>query len=225
MLIAEDLLLLVFDDDAGTPISGVHNLEYSLAGALLIELTQLGRVDITTEADAGRPGRLVLRDPTPTGLPALDDALAKLATMQGRKPKDVIGPLAGNRLSERLLTGLADRGILRREQGKVLKLFPVTRWPAADSRHEEQTRAELARVLVDGEQPSGRAAALIALLAGMGVVKRAVETDDPKAAERRAKEIAEGNWASEATHKAVEEVTAAVMTAVFVPTIIAAGSA
>ncbi|PXY22048.1 GOLPH3/VPS74 family protein [Prauserella flavalba] len=220
MLIAEDLLLLVFDDVEGKPVPGVQNVEYSLAGALLIELAMLGRVDVTTEADEGTAGRLVVRDESPTGRDVLDDALAKLSTKEGRKAKDAIGPLSGKGLSDRLLAGLADRGILRREEGRILKLFPVTRWPAEDSRAEERTRAELDRVLVHGEDPGERTGALIALLTGMGVVKRVVESDDAQLVERRAKEIAEGNWAGEAMRKAVEEMTAAVMVAVFVPTIV-----
>ncbi|TKG66981.1 GOLPH3/VPS74 family protein [Prauserella endophytica] len=220
MLIAEDLLLLVFDDTEGKPVSGVHNLEYSLAGALLIELAMLGRVDVTPESDDGKAGRLAVRDDSPAGHGVLDGALATLSTMEGRKPKDAIGPLTGQGLSERLLAGLAERGILRREEGRILKLFPVTRWPAEDSRDEERTRAELDRVLVHGEDPGERTGALIALLTGMGVVTRVVESDDPGLVERRAKEIAEGNWAGEAMRKAVEEMTAAVMVALFVPTIL-----
>ncbi|MBK1786412.1 GOLPH3/VPS74 family protein [Prauserella cavernicola] len=221
MLIAEDLLLLVFDDEEGKPLAGVNNLEYSLAGALLIELAMLGRVDVTDESDDGKQGRLVLRDSSPTGNEALDIALETIAKVEGRKPKDAVSPLSdGGKLSGRLLAGLADRGVLRREQGKVLKLFPVTRWPAEDSRHEEATRAELERVLVHGAEPAERTGALISLLAGMGVTKRIVEGPDQKLIESRAKEIAEGNWASEAMRKAVEQVTAAVMIAVFVPAIV-----
>ncbi|WP_199434978.1 GOLPH3/VPS74 family protein [Qaidamihabitans albus] len=221
MLIAEDLLLLVFDDESGKPIDGASNLEYSLAGALLIELAMLGRVDVTDGTEGDKPGRLVLRDATPTDRTALDEALEKLSTLEGRKAKDVIGPLAGDKLSQRLLAGLAERGILRREQGRILGLFPTTRWPAEDSEHEVGVRDALRRALVDGERPGERTVALIALLVGMGVVKRVVASSEPKETERRAKEIAEGNWAGDAMRRAVEEMTAAVMTAVFVPTIIA----
>ncbi|MEU3272069.1 GPP34 family phosphoprotein [Saccharomonospora sp. NPDC006951] len=225
MLIAEDLLLLVFEDEEGKLLDGVVNLEYSLAGALLIELAMLGRIGVAAEdSDSVKAGRLVVHDVSPTGQAVLDDALTKLSTMENRKPKDVISPLSGGGLSRRLLSGLAERGVLREERGRVLGLFPVTRWPAEDSLHEERTRADLDRVLLNGGEPGERTGALIALLTGMSAVKRVVRADDPKAVERRAKEIAEGNWAGEAMRKAVEEVTAAVMVALFVPTIITAAS-
>ncbi|NIJ13292.1 hypothetical protein FHU38_003636 [Saccharomonospora amisosensis] len=220
MLIAEDLLLLLFDDKAGKPVDGVSNLDYSMAGAVLIELAMLGRIDVTTDADDGKSGRLVIRDSTPTGEATLDESLATLSKLEGKKPKDVIGPLTKGGLSQRLLDGLVQRGILRREQGRVLGLFPTTRWPAQDSRHEQRTRAELNRVLVDGQQPNERTTALVALLAGMGVTKQVVGGRDPRLVERRATEIAEGNWAGDALRRAVEEITSAVMAALFVPTIV-----
>lgn len=215
MLIAEDLVLLVFDDEKGKPISGASNLEYALAGALLIELATLGRVDVTTGEK--KSGRLALGDTSPTGQPVLDDALAKLSKYDGRKPKDVIGPLAGGNLSGRLLDGLAERGVLRKEKEKVFGLFPVTSWPAADSKHEEEVRSGLRRVLVDGQEPNEREAALISLLSAMDFAAKVVDGPDVKAIKKRAKDIAEGNWASTAMRKAVEEVTSAVMVAMMVP--------
>ncbi|EHR60348.1 GOLPH3/VPS74 family protein [Saccharomonospora cyanea] len=217
MLIAEDLLLLAYDDEAGKPVGMVSHLEYALAGALLVELALLERVDVTTEADEGKPGRIVVRDSTPTGRGPLDDALERVFGLAGKKPKDALRPLAKGDLVTRLLDGLAERGILRREDGRVLGLFPTTRWPAEDSRHEENLKAGLRRVLVDGEQPDERMAALIALLATTVEAKHVVGREDARVAQRRAKEIAEGNWAGDALRRAAEEI---VMAAVFIPTVV-----
>ncbi len=51
MLIAEDLLLLAYDDEKGKPVGVISHLEHSLAGALLVELALLDRVDVTEEGD------------------------------------------------------------------------------------------------------------------------------------------------------------------------------
>ncbi|WP_216216148.1 GOLPH3/VPS74 family protein [Amycolatopsis aidingensis] len=222
MLIAEDLLLLVFEDDTGEPARGVTNLEHLLAGALLIELAMQDRVAVAGEGEQAQEGRLILRDSTPTGQPVLDDALDKLGQAEGRKPQQAISVLASDQLSTRLLTGLADRDILRRERGRILGIFPTTRWPAEDSAHEDEIRAGLRRVLVDGEDPGEREVALISLLSATKSASRAVQTEDPKLVDDRAKKIAEGNWVSDAMGKVVEEITAAVMVALFVPTIFAA---
>ncbi|GAA1231228.1 GPP34 family phosphoprotein [Prauserella halophila] len=220
MLIAEDLLLLAFDDTEGKPVSGIDNLDRAVAGALLLELTLLGKVDVTGDADEGTAGRIILRETTPVGEAELDGALALLAEEQGSKPKDAVARLAEDDPVERLLSGLADRGVLRRESRKVLKLFPVTRWPAADSRHEESLRAELHRVLVDDGEPDDRTAAVIALLVATKSVRHAFPTDDAEVTRKRAEQIAEGNWGSDAVRKAIDEVTVAVMVSVMAATVV-----
>lgn len=220
MLIAEDLLLLAFDDTEGKPVSGVENLDAAVAGALLLELTLLGRVDITGEGDEGKAGRIVVRDTSAVGEAELDGALTRLTDEEGSKPKDAVSRLAKGGPVDRLLSGLADRGVLHRESRKVLKLFPVTRWPAADSSHEERLRAELHRVLVDGDEPDDRTAAVIALLVATKSVKHAFPTDDPERTRKRAEQVAEGNWGSDAVRKAIDEVTAAVMVAVMAAVVV-----
>jgi hypothetical protein len=52
----------------------------------------------------------------------------------------------------------------------------------------------------------------------MGAVTRVVSVDDKRAARRRAKEIAEGDWAADAVRGAVQEVQTAVTVAVVAAT-------
>ncbi|MFO7193469.1 MAG: GPP34 family phosphoprotein [Thermocrispum agreste] len=219
MLLAEELLLLAYDDHTGRQAWG-SNIDYALAGAVLIELADLDHVRLD---GTGRKARLVVRSTSPTGHPVLDAWQGKVADQAGRKPKDVVGKLATG-LRERLLDHLAQRGILRKERDRILGLFPTTRWPAHDSTHEAELRAHLRRALVDGVQPEPRLAALIALLHAVDAVPRVVGAADRKLAKQRAKAIAEGNWASDATRKAIEEMTAVVATAAIIPVITAAGS-
>jgi hypothetical protein len=129
MLIAEDLLLLLYDDESGKPIAGSPGLDYALAGAVLIELTLIGKLDITGSADGVKPGRLKVVDPAPTGDPILDERLAYVTGNPGKKPKDHMGQLS-KRLRDQLLARLVERGILQADESRVLGLFPVTRWPA-----------------------------------------------------------------------------------------------
>ncbi len=221
MLIAEDLLLLAYDDEKGKPVGVISHLEHSLAGALLVELALLDRVDVTEEGDERGPGRIVVKDSSATGLGPLDEALERLAELEGKKPKDVLDPLTKGGLTTKLLDGLAERGILRRENGKVLGLFPTTRWPAEDSRHEEGVKDQLRRVLVDGEYPDERTAVLIALLAHGTALRHVAGREHADVADRRAKEIAQGSWAGDSLRKSVEEIVTATLLA---PTILLASS-
>ena len=224
MLIAEDLLLLLYDDESGKPITGAPGLDYALAGAVLIELTLLGRIDIAGDGEEVKRGRLKVLDPSPTGEAILDERLAYVAAKPGKRPKDQMGKLS-KKLREQVLARLAERGVLEADQGKVLGLFPVTRWPAKDARHEAEVRTALDSVLKVGTQPDERTGALIALLSALNVVPKVVtDAVDKRALRKRAKEIAASDWAADAVKKAVAEMQAAVTTAVVVSASAAASS-
>lgn len=224
MLIAEDLLLLLYDDETGKPITGSPGLDYALAGAVLIELTLLGKLDITGPGDPGKPGRLKIVDDLPTGEPVLDERLAYVADKPGKRPKDQIGRMSKH-LRDQLLTRLDERGVLQAAEGKVLGLFPVTRWPAKDARHEAAVRSRLESVLKVGATPDERTSALIALLSALNVVPKVVtDAVDKRALKQRAKEIAESDWAADAVKKAVTEMQAAVTAAIVASTTAAAVS-
>jgi hypothetical protein len=213
VLIAEDLLLLVTDDATGKPIVGSTELEHALAGAVLLELAMSGRVDVEKGSGFGRGDRVVVTDASHAGDPLLDEALSRIAA-KSRKPEAVVSGLRKG-LRSRLYERLADRGILRMEQGRVLGLFPGTRWPAVDSAHERQLRQALNDVLVVGTEPQPRIAAVVSLLYAIKAVPKVVDSrEDKKAIQARAKTITEGAWAASAVRKAVEAVNAATVAAV-----------
>ncbi|MFC0629062.1 GOLPH3/VPS74 family protein [Kribbella deserti] len=218
MLIAEDLLLLIYDDETGKPMVGNPGLDYALAGAVLIELTMLGKVDSAGAGEAVKKDRLIVRDETPTGDLLLDKRLALLVGREGAKPKNVIDKVS-KKLRPELLERLNAKGVLTADKGKVLGLFPVTRWPAQDASHELEVRASLESALKLGMQPDDRTAALIALLHALNVVPKVVtDAVDKKALKRRAKEIAESAWAAEAVRQAVAAVQAALTAAIVAST-------
>ncbi|MFE4466770.1 GPP34 family phosphoprotein, partial [Oerskovia sp. NPDC056781] len=125
--------------------------------------------------------------------------------------------------------GLVERGLLRREEGRILGIFPTTRWPAADSRHEGEVRRTLTRVLRDGVAPDERTGALVAMLAATKQAGRVMaagaelSATERREIDHRAKELAEGSWAAGATRRYVEEITAAT-TAALTTTMVIAGA-
>lgn len=219
-LIAEDLLLLLLDDDKGrtpssTPTSTV------LGGALLIELSLAGAVEVE-KTKKWASAKVYPVDGPDAWVPE-DHLLAEALAIIAEKPRaaqdlvDRLGKGAQEKLSERL----ADRGILERRQDKMLGLFPRTRWPATDTAHETELRRALTASLVQGTMPDDRTSALIGLLLSIGRAHKTVEHRGLTAREvkARAKEIAEGAWAA----KAVRDAVAASMAAT--TAVIAASSA
>src|ERR1700736_6677656 len=161
MLIAEDLLLLVTDDASGRLSAPGDQVDAGLGGANLIELTLMRKVDLSGDGDEGKPGRIIVRDPSPTGDEVLDAALEILIAHQGKKPSAGIRPLSKN-LRRTLYERLARRGVIRVEQGRILGVFPAQRWPAQDASHETEMRRLITQVLVQQTAPDTRTAALIA---------------------------------------------------------------
>jgi hypothetical protein len=219
--LAEDLLLLVLDDESGRPALDSSTLPIALGGAVLLELALAGRVDVERDAGMLKRERVVVRDPAPLGDPVLDGALATVAARE-RSPKDLVGRL-GKGLRATLLHRLAERGVLRREKGRILGVIPHERWPAEDSRHEDAVRRRLHDVLVVGTTPDERTAAVVALLSAVDRAHKVLPGLDGRtrrAVRARAKQVAEGAWAAGAVRGAVEAMQGAVAAGV-----IAAGAA
>ena len=92
------------------------------------------------------------------------------------------------------------------------------RSPAARADHEEQVRLQLTQVLVQRTTPDPRTAVLISLLHALKSEHRIV---DPKEhgltrneLQARAKEVSNGDWASEAVRQAIEAMMAGVMASI-----------
>jgi hypothetical protein len=206
MLLAEDLLLLVTDDTSGKLTASAAQVDAGLGGANLIELTLMNKVDLSGAGDQGKPGRIIVRAPSPVGDDVLDAALAILITRQGSKPSTVIRPLSKN-LRQTLYERLAGNGVIRAGRGRTLGIFPARTWPAQDARHEEQVRQLVTQALVQQTAPDARSAALIALLHALGCEHKIIDPRPYHLSRRqlraRAAEIAEDNWASEAVRKVI----------------------
>ncbi|HEY1324552.1 MAG TPA: GPP34 family phosphoprotein [Streptosporangiaceae bacterium] len=216
MLLAEDLLLLITDDASGRLSMPGVQADAGLGGANLVELTLLGKVDVAGQQDPGKAGRIIVRDPSPPGDEVLDAALQTLSARQGSKPSAVIRPL-GKNLRPVLYQRLAASGVLRAGQGRALGIFPTRTWPTQDPSHEAETRQLVTQALVQPGAPDERTAALIALLHALKCEHKVVDPRPYQLSRRqlraRAAEIAQGNWASEAVRKAIDEMMAAVAAA------------
>jgi hypothetical protein len=220
MLIAEDLLLLLTDDDSGKLLVSGSEMDVALGGALLVELSLAGRVDVDDRK------RLVVLDDSPSGDEILDRALEVVRRREGKKPSAVIGEL-GKKVRGQLYERLASAGIVRAERGVVLGIFATTRWPSASADHEAAVRRALIASLVQGVTPDPRTGSTIALLHALRSTHKVVPPKrhdlSRRDLDRRAKEIAEGSWGSDAVRQAVDAMTAAVMVAVTAGTVASAG--
>ena len=227
VLLAEDLLLLLTDDDTGRLAASSDEVDVALGGALLVELALMQRVDVADRDGRVREGRLVVRDPGPTGDGLLDEALTIVGQKEGKKPQSVVARL-GKRARVRLYERLVEGGFLRAENDRVLGIFPTHRWPSEDAAHESSVKAAVGKALREGATREARTGALISLLLALNAVHKTVDPGSvglsKKELNANAKRIAEGDWAAKAVRQAIDSMNAAVVAATSSAVVLGGGS-
>jgi hypothetical protein len=202
MLLAENLLLLVTDDASGRLYVRTDPLDPALAGANLIELTMMGKVDLSGEGSAGKPGRLIVCETSPAGDEVLDAALRIVLARTGHRPSAVMRPL-GRDLRRTLYERLAAAGAVRAEPARVLGVFPVRRL--------------VTQALVQQAAPDLGSAVLIALVHALKCEHKIVDPRLSGLSRRelraRAEQIAQSSWTSQALRQMIDATTAAVKSA------------
>ena len=216
-LIAEDLVLLLLDDESGK-FTNASYLDTGIGGALLVELALAETVDVVK--GSGLWARAKVR---PTGLaappdPVLAEALSVIAEKE-RTAQDLVGRL-GKRRRDQLLDRLRERGIVEPREDRVLGLIPRRRWPSVDSTHEAGVRRELGDVLLRGVTPTERTAALVSVLSALDLAHKVVDREGVPARDvkKRAKDVAEGDWAAKAVRDSIAAAQAAVAAAMVATT-------
>jgi hypothetical protein len=214
VLLAEDLLLLLTDDTSGRLSAWEVKVDFLLAGANLVELALMGRVEGSREVKPIRflginwqVDRLVVRDPSPTGDAVLDAALQIAIRSKGR----LLWAIRKSRMNLRwtLYMRLVSSGMVRDESTSLLGR---DRWPDQDSRHKAEVRRRVIEALVEQTTPDTRSAALIALLHTIrheptivGVGHRA---EISRLIEVRGMVIARSSWAPEAVRDSIDAIIA-----------------
>ncbi|HET9997924.1 MAG TPA: GPP34 family phosphoprotein [Nocardioides sp.] len=205
-LIAEDLLLLLLDDQSGKP--NTSHLDLALGGAVLVDLALGGLVEVASHGSLLGSAKLRRAPGAMVGDRILAGALGAVAE---NKPAQRLVVKVGKGLLEPLAERQLRRGVLDRREEKVLGLVTRTRWPSRDPSRKEAIRRALVVILVQGGRPDARSAALIGLLLAVNRLHRTVSHPDASArrVKRRAKEVAEESWASPTIKDAVAVATAA----------------
>ena len=211
-LIAEDLVLLLLDDDTGE-LRGSSQIQVALGGAVLSELAIAGRVEVEDKRGFWQTAK-VRPLLGPPDHPLLAEAHATISEKE-RSAQDLVNRL-GKGLKDRITGELVARGVLREEKDRVLGLFPRTRWPAVDSSHEQEVRRDVDAALLQGQPPEPRTGALISLLHAVDQAHKVIPHEGMSNGEvkKRAKAIADGDWAAKGVTDAIAAANAAVTAAI-----------
>ncbi|MFE9203626.1 GPP34 family phosphoprotein [Micromonospora sp. NPDC007230] len=183
--LAEELLLLAYDDETGKATMPRISLDLGMAAAVLVELALAGRI-------AYADGSLVVIDPAPTGEPIADEVLARIAADTPHTPSSWVQRLRHG-LRDRILGDLCGRGVVRDIDETELGFIHVHRYPVADASVEADIRRRLAEALTDDQAPDERTAALATLVAVLRMEPAlGLAGEDARDARRRLEAIAGG---------------------------------
>ena len=207
----EEIVLLALDDKTGKfvdlpPLA----MDQALAGAALLELAFQNRIDTDLT-------HLSLVSAKPTGEEMLDPLLEKIVTAKDKKDaKYWVGVFSadGEKIREKVLRRLVQRGILKQEEKMILWVIPGRRYPMVNDQEEREVRKRIRSVVVDGEVPGPRDVVLVSLASACQLLRSVFTDADLLKYSARIAEVSKMDLIGRAVSKSVAEVQEAVMRAV-----------
>jgi hypothetical protein len=180
--LAEDLYLLALDVTGGRLLIDPLHLDLGLGGALLLDLAVRERIALID-------GHVAVALDGPTGEPLLDAALIEIGRTGAHDPGHWIRHL-GRGAHHVVQDRLVDLGVLRREDGRVLRFIPVHRTRETDGRLHHELVDHLHDAIVLRHPPSYESAALAALALAVGLDRHLFPRADRRAVQQRMAEVA-----------------------------------
>lgn len=204
----EEYLLIALDDSKGQFVIDSTHLHYGFAGAVLLELALREKVSISGEY-------VSVNDNTAVTEVALNKALEYIQEKaKSTKVKDVINGLAkqANELKQDVLQRLINKGILKKEEHKILWLIPNNKYPASDMTPENKVRERIKAVMLYGAKSEPRDIMLLSLIDVSDLTKEAFrDKEDYKKVKKKIKEVTQDVKISGAINKSIREIQAAIM--------------
>ncbi|WP_173040083.1 GOLPH3/VPS74 family protein [Phytohabitans flavus] len=158
--LAEELLLLAYDNESGKAIGSRIGLDLGMAAAILVELALAGRI-------AYSDGTIIVTDAKPTGEPIADDVLVRIAADTPHTPASWVQRLRHG-LRARVLADLCTRGVICDVDETAMDGYVhLHRYPTIDASVEREVRERLSKALTGEEVPAERTAALATLVSAV----------------------------------------------------------
>lgn len=213
----EEYLLIALDDSKGQFVIDSTHLHYGLAGAVLLELAI--REKVTIQGDYVR-----VNDSATVTEVALNKAIQYLKEeAKSMKVKDVINAFAkkASEFKQDVLQRLINKGILKKEEAKILWIIPNNKYPTSDLTPENKVRERLNGVMLHGAKSEPRDIMLLSLIDVSDLTKEAFrDKEDYKKVKKKIKEVTSDIQISGAINKSIREIQAAIMIAVMATVVI-----
>jgi Golgi phosphoprotein 3 (GPP34) len=199
-MLPEDLMLLFIDEKTGRVRMDTASIHTALAGAVLLELVDSGRVAF--EADGVK---LAVVDPTPLENEFLQESLDRLD-----RPMDPTRAVKRLRthVRENVMAQLVDKGVLTVEQTRMFGIFPSRHYMLQDPKVISDIRDAIEKAAWRRGAPDKRIRALMSLTYAVGALHGMFD-DSRGQIYARAKSIAADDWVADAVKEATDSVSKA----------------
>ncbi|GAB5523023.1 MAG: hypothetical protein Roseis2KO_08950 [Roseivirga sp.] len=206
--LVEEYLLIALDDDKGAFVIDSTHLHYGFAGAVLLELAVREKIDIDGDY-------LHLKSHSQEPEAALNQAINLIRESdKTKKVKHWLDALArkAGEMKQATLQRLIERGVLRKEEHKILWIIPNNKYPTSNSNPENKVRERLNNVILNGARSEPRDVMLLSLIDVSDLTKEAFrDQSDYKEVKRKIKEVTEDIKISQAINKSIREIQTAIM--------------
>lgn len=225
LTLPEEAMLLALHDEKGTLAFG-SMVGYAIAGGIIAELVLRMRIDV----ERVRRSTLVnVVNATPTGDLVLDSALEKMRTAKRRASvQSWVSRLARSRTNKTLSERLRQRGILRRDEGRLLFVFRRDVYPTSDPTPERAAIGRMRSAIFDDAPTDARTAILASLAHAAGLLHPIFGRRELKQRKQRLEELkslSDDGVATEAAVQAVRDTIKAANAAVIAAVVASSAAA
>ncbi len=209
--LAEELLLLGLETETGELMLNVTtSLPYGLAGALLLELFNYDRLEFADN-------KLKVKDDTPVGDAVIDEAFALIKKSKDSYDskywvKKIISDMS--ELTDKIMNNLVAKGILKKEEKKILWIIPIDTFPMKDPIPTVHTRIRIREIVLEDIKPDRRDIALLSLVKATNLIDELFLKEERKQATNIINDFIESEQIGKAVKDINLEITATIAASV-----------
>ncbi|MGW8123975.1 GOLPH3/VPS74 family protein [Roseivirga echinicomitans] len=205
----EEFLLIALDDEKGQFVIDSTHLYYGFAGAILLEMALREKIDVSGE-------KVKLTNDGYEVEMVINKVIDQIKNSEPRKLKYWIEILSkqAKELKVDTLFGLEHKGILRKEEHKILWIIPNNKYPTTNITPENKVRQRLSDVMLRGAKSEARDVMLLSLIDVSDLTKEAFrDKEEYKVVKKKIKEVTQEIKISQSVNKSIREIQAAIMVA------------
>jgi len=215
LTVTEDLMLLAVHDEKGSLIfSASANLPYGLAGAILLDLIEKNKIQISNK-------KIILNDYSPTGNQYLDDVLILMKNKSKEVELKYWIQKIGNNITDiqkLVLESLVEKGVLKKSEQKLLWLIEFNRYPTLNPIPELETRKKIHDAVLRNEAPDPRTLSLVSLIYVCSLIDEVFNKEDRKDAKQTILKLMKNDDMSNEVQKVISDIIEAIGSSVVTTT-------